>query len=69
MTIRELLSGRVAMPMGKPSSWIVLHRAQLKRRLQVSETFRIDVRGPGYAYLRVTQANGQMAWSSPVFFE
>lgn len=69
VTIGELLEGRVAVPMGKPSSWIVLHRARPKPSLTVTESFQLKASDPGFAYLRVTQANGQMAWSSPVFFE
>lgn len=67
VTLGELLDGRIAIPMQKPSTWIVAHRAHLRRRVSVADgcTLR-DVRS-GYAYLRVTQTNGQMAWSSPVF--
>jgi hypothetical protein len=67
VTLGELLDGRVAIPMGKPSTWIVAHRAHPRRRLEVSEGHTLRDCRPGYAYLRVTQTNGQMAWSSPVF--
>ena len=69
VTIGELVDGRVAIRMGKPSSWIVAHRAHTRAQLTVSERFVLEDCKPGsYAYLRVTQANGQMSWSSPVFF-
>ncbi len=67
VTIEELLGGRVAIRMGKPSSWIVVHRAQPRKRITASESVMLKDCPPGYVYLRVTQANGQMAWSSPVY--
>ena len=68
LSIGELLDGRVAVPMDMPSSWVVVHRAHPRSTLQASGGHTIrEWAGPGYAYLRVTQANGQMAWSSPVF--
>jgi len=66
VTVGELLDGRVAIPMGKPSSWIVAHKAFTRRRLTCSESLILKDFQSGYVYLRVTQANGQMAWSSPV---
>lgn len=68
LTIGELLAGRVAIPMGRPLSWVVVHRAHPASRLRVADGCRLTDCRDGYAYLRVTQANGQMAWSSPVFF-
>ena len=67
VTIGELLGGRVAIRMGKPSSWIVVHRAQPRKRITASESVMLKDCPPGNVYLRVTQANGQMAWSSPVY--
>ncbi|MEE2754609.1 MAG: hypothetical protein VX910_11550, partial [Candidatus Latescibacterota bacterium] len=67
VTLGELLDGRVAIPMQKPSTWIVTHRAHSRRRVSVADGFTLRDGRFGYAYLRVTQTNGQMAWSSPVF--
>ena len=68
VTIGELLEGRVPIPMGKPSSWIVVHRAHPRANMSMSERVELkNCRAGSYAYLRVTQANGQMAWSSPIF--
>ncbi len=68
-TIGELLEGRVALPMGKPSSWIVMHRAFPTTDLSFSTSVQLKNQRGSYVYLRTTQANGQMAWSSPVFID
>ena len=67
-TIGELLRGRRGWRVDGLPTWIVAHRA-LPPSLYALEGHFIDPGGPSCCYLRVTQENGQMAWSSPVWFE
>ena len=68
-TIGELLQGRQGWRVDGLPTWIVAHRA-LPRSLFALEGHYIDKgETPSCSYLRVTQDNGQMAWSSPVWFE
>ena len=68
-TIGELLKGRQGWRVDGLPTWIVAHRA-LPQALYSLEGHFIDRSGtPSCCYLRVTQENGQMAWSSPIWFE
>lgn len=68
-TIGELLEGRAAVRMGKPSPWIVMHRAFPTADLNLNTSVQLTNVSGSYLYLRATQANGQMAWSSPIFVD
>lgn len=51
-----------------PSESMQLHRMVPASLSTLRNEVTLPVpEGPGFAYLRVTQKNGQMAWSSPVF--
>ena len=68
-TIRELLEGRRAFRMeGIPTS-VVMHRAVPRTQYTISGGYAESLGESAYYYLRVTQENGQMAWSSPIWFE
>ncbi len=68
-TIGELLKGGRGWPVDGLPTWIVAHRA-LPPALYALAGHFIDPGGsPSCCYLRVTQDNGQMAWSSPIWFE
>ncbi len=69
-TIGELLEGSQGFGMGKVPGWVKVHRAVPKALYTLLGEYRHrgDDRGACY-YVRVTQENGQMAWSSPVWFE
>ena len=54
--------------MGCPlGSWA--HRALPKSLYALKGYFIDQGEMPAYYYLRVTQENGQLAWSSPIWFE
>ena len=50
-------------------TWIVAHRALPEELYALEGRFVDAVLEPAYYYLRVTQENGQLAWSSPIWFE
>ncbi len=53
---------------GYPSESFQMHRIVPAKLSRVKGQTAVPVpKGPSYIYLRVTQKNGQMAWSSPVF--
>ncbi|MDP6779737.1 MAG: DUF3604 domain-containing protein [Candidatus Latescibacteria bacterium] len=66
-TIGELLDGRLGYRMGKPGGSVVVHRAVPEGLYRMSGGYRHPADERGTYYLRVTQENGQMAWSSPVW--
>ncbi|MEE2658403.1 MAG: DUF3604 domain-containing protein [Candidatus Latescibacterota bacterium] len=70
LTIGDLLEGRRGFTMdGTPNS-VVWHRAlpESLYTLHGDHALRPDDDASSY-YLRVTQSNGQMAWSSPIWIE
>ncbi|MYF92004.1 MAG: DUF3604 domain-containing protein, partial [Gemmatimonadetes bacterium] len=68
-SIGELLQGRQGWRVDGLPTWIVAHRA-LPAELYALQGHFIDrSEMPAYYYLRVTQENGQLAWSSPIWFE
>lgn len=67
VSIADLRSGRRGFSMqGAPNS-VLLHRAVPESMYTMNGTWPVDE--PGCYYLRVTQENGQMAWSSPIWVE
>ncbi len=50
---------------------IKLHKASVQTERVASGTFQFDAlqEGRNYAYLRVEEKNGQMAWSSPIWID
>ena len=68
-TIGELLEGRRGFRMERVPISVVMHRALPRTLYTMSGGYVEDLRGSAYYYLRVTQANGQMAWSSPIWVE
>ncbi|MBB30928.1 MAG: hypothetical protein CME25_18720 [Gemmatimonadetes bacterium] len=69
-SISELLSGRDGFRMGQAPSWVLVHRALDSNRytLEGSYQHQGDPGEPAFYYLRITQENGQMAWTSPIWF-
>ena len=68
-SIGELLRGRQGWRVdGLPTS-IVAHRAMPEAHYALAGRFVEPAVGPAFYYLRATQDNGQLAWSSPVWFE
>ena len=51
------------------STCIVAHRALPEALFALEGRFEDEAEEPAYYYLRVTQENGQLAWSSPIWFE
>lgn len=70
-TIGELLEGSQGFSMGKTPTWVKLHRAAPQACCIASGEHRhpAGFKGPACYYVRVTQENGQMAWSSPIWIE
>ena len=68
-SIGELLQGRQGWRVDNYSTWIVAHRALPEALYSLEGRFVDQAAGPAYYYLRVTQENGQLAWSSPIWFE
>ena len=68
-TIGELLEGRRGFRMDEMPTWVVMHRAMPQTLYAVSGGYTERLEEPAYYYLRVTQENGQMAWSSPIWLE
>jgi hypothetical protein len=69
-SIGELLSARDGFRMGDTPSWVLVHRAldSSSYELEGSYQHQNDSREPAFYYLRVIQENGQMAWTSPIWF-
>lgn len=67
-SIGELIEGRQGWRVDDYSTWIVAHRALPEARYALEGHFADQALGPAYYYLRVTQENGQLAWSSPIWF-
>jgi hypothetical protein len=72
-TLAELAGSSKIEPLGPlAGGWAVLHRLVLPGEYGVQAEYldhAAQATGPDYYYLRVTQANGQMAWTSPVWVE
>jgi hypothetical protein len=66
----ELLEGRDGFRMGAAPSWVLVHRALDSSSYAVKGTYQYsgDSGAPAYYYLRVIEENGQMAWTSPIWF-
>jgi len=68
-SIGELLQGRQGWGVDDFSTWIVAHRA-LPEALYALEGRFVDLGVErAHYYLRITQENGQLVWSSPIWFE
>ena len=69
-TIEELLEGSQAIAMDRPPTWVKIHRVVLPSLYRLSGTYRPpdNFENSAFYYLRVTQENGQMAWTSPIWF-
>ena len=69
-TIGQLLEGSQAFAMDRPPTWVKIHRAIPPQLYRLSGEYRPPdhFRTAAFYYLRVTQENGQMAWSSPIWF-
>ncbi|MDE2813678.1 MAG: hypothetical protein OXM01_11670, partial [Gemmatimonadota bacterium] len=68
-SIGELLQGRQGWRVDGLPTWIVAHRALPESLYALQGHFTDRGEMPAYYYLRVTQENGQLAWSSPIWFE
>ncbi len=68
-TIGELLDGSQGFRMEKVPASVKMHRAVPEAFYTMSREYRRPDNDDGFYYLRVTQENGQMAWSSPIWFE
>ena len=68
-SIGELLQGRRGWRVDGLPTWIVAHRALPEALYALTGHFIDRSEMPAYYYLRVTQENGQLAWSSPIWFE
>ena len=68
-SIGELLQGRQGWRVDELPTWIVAHRALPEALCTLHGRFSDAATDPAYYYLRVTQENGQLAWSSPIWFE
>jgi len=70
-TIGQLMAESQAFPMERPKTWVKLHRAvpPCLYQMQGAHEMPSGPAAPAYYYLRVTQENGQMAWTSPIWFE
>ena len=69
-TIGELLRGRQGHRMDDVPTWVVAHRAVPEALYSLSGAYALRSQGgEGCYYLRVTQENGQMAWSSPIWVD
>ena len=67
-TLGELIAGRQGWRMGKPPTWVLAHRAVGRAHYAWTREWTETPPGPGgFYYLRATQDNGQMGWSSPVW--
>jgi hypothetical protein len=70
-TLSELTNRSLLEPLGPlAGGWVVVHRAVLPGdhtvRAQYTDSQAVAAR-TDYYYLRVAQANGQMAWTSPIW--
>jgi hypothetical protein len=68
-TVGELLEGRRGFSMGRMPTSVVMHRAMPQAWYTISDGYAEHLTEPAYYYLRVTQENGQMAWTSPIWFD
>jgi len=70
-TIGQLMAESQAFPMERPKTWVKLHRAvpPCLYQMQGAHVMPSGPAASAYYYLRVTQENGQMAWTSPIWFE
>ena len=68
-SIGELLQGRQGWRVDGLPTWVVAHRALPESLYALKGHFIDQGEMPAYYYLRVTQENGQLAWSSPIWFE
>ncbi len=66
-TLAELAGGSDGFSMGGPPSWVRVHRAVPGTSFRYSGAYHRMDGETGCFYLRVTQENGQMAWSSPIW--
>ena len=72
MTLAELAERNHLESLGIPrGEWVVLHRLVLPHEYGVDATVTDSQpsRHTDYYYVRTTQANGQMAWTSPIWVE
>ena len=69
MSIGQLLQGRLGWSVDELPTWIVAHRALPELLYSMQGRFADTAAGPAHYYLRVTQENGQLGWSSPIWFE
>ncbi|MFB3825569.1 MAG: DUF3604 domain-containing protein [Bryobacteraceae bacterium] len=68
LTFRELAESSEMLYTGEfPRESALLHRIVFNEHYETSFDFHDTGAGPGYYYVRVAQANGQMAWSSPIW--
>ncbi|QDC10040.1 hypothetical protein FHY55_12635 [Oceanicola sp. D3] len=67
--LADLMAGSAEVHTGGyPSESFQMHRIVPPELSRVTGRLAVPIpEGPSFAYLRVTQKNGQMAWSSPVF--
>ena len=65
----RLLQGRLGWSVDELPTWIVAHRALPESLYLMQGRFADTAAEPAHYYLRVTQQNGQLAWSSPIWFE
>ena len=66
-TIGELFGSSVGFGMRPCPAWAVVHRAVPPSLYSMSGEYEQADGGDAYYYVRATQENGQMAWSSPVW--
>ena len=69
VTVGDLLRGRQGHRLDDFPTWVVAHRAVPESLYALTGTYALDagVGEDSFYYLRVTQENGQMAWSSPIW--
>jgi hypothetical protein len=72
-TLSELARSSIIEPLGPlAGGWVVLHRSVRPEEYSVrAECLDVETEATrtDFYYLRVTQANGQMAWTSPIWVE
>lgn len=70
-SIEQLIEGSQAIPMERPPTWVKVHRAVTPPLYLMSGQYAppSGFPRPTFYYLRVTQENGQMAWTSPIWFD
>lgn len=68
-TMGQLLTGGSGLMFNQLGTFVKMHRAVPPALYRVSRTYPLPdkTNRPSYYYLRVTQENGQMAWSSPIW--